>query len=130
MGEKIEIEGYDEVLREMEHEELVGAVKSVVAAISNIKKDDPELKNLLYQNSQVIYSFVEVIKGLGKPAVSVETNQDKVVEAIGRLAVIMKGIDDRLTALEDKNSKPLPTKLLAQRGHNGQIDYVIIEYKS
>lgn len=137
MGNNLEIEGYDEVLREMEHDELVRAMKGVAAAITSLPKDDPELKRLLSENSKAINNFVEATRQFGKneklPEIKVETNQDKVVQAISnfseQIAGIMKGIDQRLTALENK---PRPEKLILKRGGwqgSGVVNEIILQYK-
>lgn len=126
MGKELEIEGYDEVLQELQHEELVKAVKSVTNAITSLPKDDTDIKKLMVENRDAINTFVKAVANL-KSEVKVETNQDKVVEAIGGLSKVLQGIGERLTVLE-KKEKPLPVRLKAERGYNGNIDYVVIEY--
>jgi CHASE3 domain sensor protein len=113
------------------HEEVLGALKGVANALSGQQKDDPELKKLMSENRDAINNFVKAVGGLKnqeKQEVKVETNQNKVVSAIEDLGKVMEGIGKRLTELETKEEKPLPVKLKAERGYNGEITYVIIEY--
>lgn len=122
----------DEKIVIKRHEEVLGALGKVATALTSQQKDDTELKKLMSENRDAINNFVKAVgelKNQEKQEVKVETNQDKVVSAIEDLGKVMKGIGDRLTALETKEEKPLPTKLKAQRGYGGEIDYVIIEYK-
>ena len=119
-------------ISERRHDEVLMGFRKLALAISDSQKEDPELKELLAENSRAINNFVEVAKEFGKQEkqeLKIETNQDKVVGAIADLGVILKGIGDRLSALEKKEDRPLPTKLRAQRDYSGEIDYVIIEYK-
>ena len=46
------------------HEELRGDLKGVAKAISEMGKDDPELKGLLRENSQAINKFVEAVSAI------------------------------------------------------------------
>jgi len=115
------------------HEEMIAAMSKVSNAISN-PKEDAELKKLLSDNKEAISKFVNALSDLkkqdGRPEIKVETNQDKVIEAIESLGEIMKGLGERLTAIEEKEQRPLPVKLKAERNKwGGEIDYVIIEYK-
>ena len=124
LKEKIEIK---------RHEEVMSTMSKVATAINSIPKEDTELKKLMSENRDAINKFVKAISELGKQEkqeVKVETNQEKVVDAIKDLAGVMKGIGDRLNALETKEEKPLAVKLQAVRNKwSDQIDYVIIEYK-
>lgn len=133
MAEELDIEER-EALRELEHEELIRAVGKVASAITSMPKDDPELKKLMAENRDAINNFVKAVaelKNQEKPEVKVETNQDKVVKAIGDLGLVLKGMNDRLTSLENKPPPKEPKKLLVKRGGyqgTGLISEVIIEY--
>lgn len=123
--------GLNEKIQIKRHEELTSGLSKIVTALST-PKEDVELKKLLSENKNAINNFVKAVEELKKQEaaeVKVETNQDKVVEAIGNLGKVMEGIGKRLEALEVKEEKELPVKLKAQRGYSGEIDYVIIEYK-
>lgn len=137
MAVELDIEE-QEALRELEHDELIKAVKAIPNAIAALSKEDPELKKLLAQNKEAINNFVEAVKELKKQEkqekqeVKVETNQDKVVKAIGDLGLVMSGIDKRLTALENRPSPKEPKKLVVTKrngyGQSGTISEVTIEY--
>lgn len=134
MGEELDIEER-EALRELEHDQLIDAVKKVATAITTMPKEDPELKKLLSQNKEAISNFVEAVKELKnqeKQEVKVETNQDKVVAAIGDLGKILDGINGRLTALENRPipREPKKLKVTGRNGYNqsGTINEITVEY--
>lgn len=134
MAVELDIEE-QEALRELEHDELVKAVKAIPNAIATLSKEDPELKKLLTQNKEAINNFVEAVKEFKnqeKQEVKVETNQDKVVAAISDLGKILSGIDKRLTELEKRPIPKEPKKLIVSKrnGYNGSgtINEVTIEY--
>lgn len=142
MGLELDIEER-EALRELEHEQLVKEIgagwSKVASAISSLPKEDPELKKLMAENRDAINNFVKAVaelKNQEKQEVKVETNQDKVVEAVtkfsGQIADIMKGIDGRLTALEKRPEPKEPKKLKVTKrggwGGTGLIEEVTIEY--
>ena len=115
------------------HEELRGDLKGVAKAISEMGKDDPELKGLLRENSQAINKFVEAVSAI-KPVqnsdLKIEVDNGELInrfgEFVAKIGQIMIGIDSRLQALENK---PLPKKLEAKRNKfSGEIEYIIIEY--
>lgn len=121
----------DKIL-ERRHDEVLAGFRKMALAISGDPKEDPELKKLLSENKKAINSFVEATEALlsqKNQDIKIETNQDKVVSAIENLGKIMKGIDNRLTALENKEDRPIPIKLRMQRGYDKELDYVVIEYK-
>jgi len=126
--------GLEEKIGIKRHEEVLGSLKGVISAISSQQKTDPEISKLLKENKEAINNFVKAVgewKKQPAPEVNVETNQDKVVKAIGDLGEVLKGIGDRLTKLEEKEEEPKskPTKLKAVRNSfSGEIDYVVIEY--
>ena len=115
------------------HEELRGDLKGVAKAISQMGKDDPEMKEFLRQNSQAINKFVEAIGAVGSaknPEVKVEVNSQELATMMGgfvtEIGKIMVGIDARLKQLENR---PMPKKLEAVRNKfSGEIQYVTIEY--
>jgi len=136
MEDEIEDKREDDIAEQRErirHKETTGLLKQVATAITSMPKEDPELKKLMAENRDAINNFVKAVKDINKQEkqeVKVETNQDKVVQALGDLSKIMQGIGDRLIALEEKEEKPLPVKLKAERNRfSGEIDYVTIEYK-
>lgn len=115
------------------HEELRGDLKGVAKAISEMGKDDPELKGLLRENSQAINKFVEAVSAI-KPVqnsdLKIEVDNGELInrfgEFVAKIGQIMIGIDSRLQALENK---PLPKKLEAKRNKfSGEIEYITIEY--
>lgn len=118
------------------HEEVVSAMGKVVSAVSSIKlepNEDKELKKLLFDNKEAISIFVKSVENLSnsnKLPEKLEVNQDKVVSELtklsSRIGEIFNGIDARISALENK---PIPTKLKAVRNnYSGEIDYITIEY--
>jgi Mg2+ and Co2+ transporter CorA len=129
----IEDDSLEQEIVEERHKENLKAIGKVILAIKEIPKEDStELKKLIADSRDAINNFVKISGQIGKqeaPQVKIETNQDKVVEAIQNLGTVMKGIGERLTAIEKKEEKPLPVKLQAIRREGGIIDYVIIEYK-
>lgn len=134
MAVELDIEE-QEALRELEHDELVKAVKAIPNAIATLSKEDPELKKLLAQNKEAINNFVEAVqefKKQEKQEVKVEVNQDKVSTAISDLGKILSGIDKRLTALEERPipREPQKMKVTKRNGYNqsGTINEVTIEY--
>ena len=132
MEDEIE-DGFAEQRAKIRHKETTGLLKQVATALTSMPKEDPELKKLMAENRDAINNFVKAVKDLNKQEkqeVKVETNQDKVVQALGDLSKIMQGIGERLIALEGKEERPLPVKLKAERNRfSGEIDYVTIEYK-
>lgn len=124
--------GLNDKILERRHDEVLEGFDKIAAAMVQSPKEDPELKKLLSENKEAINNFVKATEELftqKNPDINVETNQDKVVEAINDLGKIMKGIDDRLTKLENKEDRPVAKKLKMQRGYDKELEYVIIEYK-
>lgn len=115
------------------HDELRGDLKALVKAISELDKDDPELKLLLRENSQAINNFVKAVQkfeGADKKEVTVQNDTTEITKVFSafsiQVAEILKGIDSRLKALENK---PMPKKLEAKRHkYTGEIEYITIEY--
>ena len=115
------------------HDELRGDLKALVKAISELDKDDPELKLLLRENSQAINNFVKAVQkfeGADKKEITVQNDTTEITKVFSvfsiQVAEILKGIDSRLKALENK---PMPKKLEAKRHkYTGEIEYITIEY--
>lgn len=114
------------------HKEIYDTLNGIKNAI--LLQDDSELKKIMAESKEAISTFAEAIIEFKKQTaqeIKVETNQDKVVVELSKLAEkigdAMDGIDKRLTLLE--SSKKYPSKYKIERGLNGLIDYVAIEYK-
>lgn len=125
----------DSIEKEIEirrHKEIFDTLNGIKNAI--LLHEDLELKKIMSESKEAISTFVVAIDNFKKTVtqeIKVETNQDKVVVELGKLAEkmgsAMGGIDKRLDAIE--SSKKYPTKYKIERGLNGLIDYVVIEYK-
>lgn len=133
--EEIDDLEYQEITSEERHKEIVSTLKKVSIAISSLPKEDAELKKLMSENRDAINNFakaVEELKKQGKPEVKVETNQDKVVDAVTdfsqQIGEIMKGIDKRLTALENQ-PKPKKLRVTGRDAYGGAMNEITIEYK-
>lgn len=114
------------------HKEIFDTLNGIKNAI--LLQDDSELKKIMSESKAAISNFATALdnfKSNTAQEIKVETNQDKVVVELGKLAETivdaMNGIDKRLTLLE--SSKKYPSKYKIERGLNGLIDYVAIEYK-
>lgn len=114
------------------HKEIYDTLNGIKNAI--LLQDDSELKKIMAESKEAISTFAEALIEFKKQTaqeIKVETNQDKVVVELSKLAEkigdAMGGIDKRLTLLE--SSKKYPSKYKIERGLNGLIDYVAIEYK-
>lgn len=143
-------EEFDELLQEQRHQEFVAAIRGLSSSIDSFKSDDPELRQLIAQNINALEGFIAKLLEVTapqKPQVFVETNQDKVVESINKLAnsngqdrvvasvnrlveVLEKNfieMDKRIKKLENK---PIPERLRPVRdAFNQTIEYVQVEYK-
>ena len=125
----------DSIEKEIEirrHKEIFDTLNGIKNAI--LLHEDLELKKIMSESKEAISTFVVAIDNFKKTVtqeIKVETNQDKVVVELGKLAEkmgsAMDGIDKRLDVIE--SSKKYPTKYKIERGLNGLIDYVVIEYK-
>lgn len=131
MGLELEQEEreFDELMAEKRHKEVTGALKSVVEAI-NSPKEDAELKKLISENKEAINNFELAVREFNKKEVKVDLGFEKMINAISdaiqNMGGVMKGMDKRIQALEDK---PRPTRLKAERDrYSGEITYVTIEY--
>lgn len=114
------------------HKEIFDTLNGIKNAI--LLQDDSELRKIMSESKVAISNFATALdnfKSNTAQEIKVETNQDKVVVELGKLAETivdaMNGIDKRLTLLE--SSKKYPSKYKIERGLNGLIDYVAIEYK-
>ncbi len=117
------------------HEELRGDLKGVAKAISEMGKDDPELKGLLRENSQAINNFVKAVERMEsaeKTEIKVENKNEEIAQLVTefskQMAVILQGINKRLETLENvKKPKALKVKRGGFQG-TGLINEIIVEY--
>lgn len=123
---------YQELLSEQRHQEVLEAIGKIVTAMAAGIISETELRNVIQKNTEAINTFGKV------PEVNVVSNQEVVVEAVGKLAEMfaegMAKMEDRLKLMEiamtEIANRPLPVKLQAIRPnkYNENIEFMVIEY--
>lgn len=101
---------FERLLREKEHKSLLMSLKKIVDVLESGDKSDSELKVVFDSLSQSIQSLPKEIQRLLEPMksgdVSVNVNQDKVVEAVNAMGdKIISSLNEVKSCLE-KEEKP------------------------
>lgn len=101
---------FERLLREKEHKSLLMSLKKIVDVLESGDKSDSELKVVFDSLSQSIQSLPKEIQRLLEPMksgdVSVNVNQDKVVEAVNAMGdKIISSLNEVKSCLE-KEGKP------------------------
>lgn len=121
----IEIDdGYSELLADAQFSEIKKAINGLAIAIA---KGDPELKKFLSEYKEVVGNFAKAITAFENrkpPEIKLETNQDKVVDEIGKLtktvtdsnSELSKKIDDWIT--ESKREKEVEIEVTQRDNWN------------
>jgi hypothetical protein len=115
-------------LAQRNHKELLGKLK----AIAEKPQTDNGLKEAIESQSRLIKEFLTQISNQPKPQtpnVSVETNQDKVVNSISEMQKnILEELKANTAELKKYNNRPLVTDFQLVKAPNGYTSSVKLIY--
>jgi hypothetical protein len=95
-------DSFEALLADKRHKELLAGFTKIAAAISDDNKGDDKVVSALSQLSRNIEQFILKQK---EPKVSVETNQDKVVDSVDDMGQkILQGLQDLMAKVSEKRN--------------------------
>lgn len=123
--EEVEDDEFEAIVQENRHKELISTIKKLMSVI----EEDKSIASALEKNTKEIGNFVDKVKSLKPPEVTVQTNQESVVNEIRDLGLKITESLEKQNEVLEKLAKEKEVEFKMNRLSNGVLDSVIVKQK-
>lgn len=121
----------DDAIEQDRHDEIVSKLQDIVESLN--KEDDDKICAALENNSSIVKGLIDSVKAIAnqeKQEVSIETNQDKVIDAISKMeTTVLDALKLNTEELKRYNDRPIVNEFELIKNEAGYTQRVKVHYK-